>query len=115
MSSDDEFRRSYQAARNHVEKVQVCIRERRYKIWQRADKPNLSGDEFLAPILSLPVTHPCVCRARRSAGAGAKFVIEFKYSVAIYGAVKMLYFKEYFADDWTLKLEIQSLRDDEES
>ena len=42
-------------------------------------------------------------------------MIEFKYSVAVYGAVKMLYFKGYFADDWTLKLEIQSLRGDEES
>ena len=41
-------------------------------------------------------------------------MIEFKYSVTIYGAVKKLYFKGYFAEDWTLKLEIQSLRDNEE-
>lgn len=114
MSSDDEFKKKYQAAKTHFEKVQICIREQRYKIWQRADKPNLSSDEFVNPILNLPVTHPCTYLQRKSGGAGAKFVIEFKYSVTIYGAVKKLYFKGYFAEDWTLKLEIQSLRDNEE-
>lgn len=114
MSSDEDFKTKYQAAKNPFEKVQVCIREQRYQIWDRNDKPNLNGDEFVHPILDLPVTHPCRCSPRKSGGDGAKFVIEFKYSVTIFGAVKKLYFKGYFADDWTLKLEVQSLRDDEE-
>jgi len=50
---------------------------------------------------------------RTSKGAEAKFVIEFKYFVRIYGAAKRLYFKGYFTEDWTLKLEIQSLRDND--
>ena len=114
MTSDEDFIKKYQLTKNHFEKVQICIREKRYKIWERDDKPNLNGEEFVNPILNLPVTYPCTYQQRKSDGAGAKFVIEFKYTVTIFGATKMLYFKGYFADDWTLKLEVQSLRDDKE-
>lgn len=113
MSVDEDFRSRFQAAKTHIERIQICIREQRYKIWQRADKPNLGAEEYLVAILGLPPSHPCVCRPRKSGGAGAKFVIEFTYTVRAFGAVMKLYFKGYFADDWTLKLEVQSLRDDE--
>lgn len=114
MPPDEEFKKKYQAAKNHFERVQVCIREQRYKIWLRADKPNLNSAEFVNSILNLPITHPCTYKKRKSGRAGAKFVIEFKYSISIYGATTKLYFKGFFAEDWTLKLEIQSLRDNEE-
>ena len=114
MASDDEFKKKYQAAQTPFAKVQVCIREGRYKIWTRADKPNLNGGEFLSPILSLPANHPCKYAQRKSGGGGGKFVIEFKYSATIMGAKLKLDFKGFFADDWTLKLEIQSLRENEE-
>lgn len=115
MSSVEEFKQKYFAAKTHIEKVQVCIGEQRYSIWERADKPNLNSEDYVSPILNLPTNHPCSYRQRKSGGAGAKFVIEFKYSVTILGEVLNLYFKGFFTDDWTLKLEIQSLRDNKET
>lgn len=114
MTADSEFKKKFQTAKNHFERVQLCIREERYQIWVRRDKPNLNGDEFVNPILDLPVSHPHQCKPRKSQGDGAKFVIEFKYSIKIYGASKKLYFKGYFTEDWSLKLEVQSLRDNDE-
>lgn len=114
MSSNEEFKQKFFAAKTHIEKVQVCIREQRYKIWERNDKPNLNGEEFLKPILGPPVTHPCTYKERKSAGEGKRFVVEFKYSATIFGETLNLYLKGFFADDWTLKLEIQSLRNNSE-
>ncbi len=112
--SEDDFKKKYLAAQTTFARVQVCLKEGHYKLWTRKDKPNISGWEFLSPILDLPDTHPCSYAQRKSGGAGNKFVVEFKYSATIMGANLKLYFKGFFADDWTLKLEIQSLREDEE-
>ena len=114
MDVEDEFKQKFFAAKTHIEKVQLCIRERRYKIWTRKEKPNLNGDEFVNPILNLSTQHPCNYKQRKSGGAGTQFVIDFKYSTEIMGATIEVYFKGFFGDDWTLKLEIQSLRNNEE-
>lgn len=114
MSSEDEFKAKFFAGRNHFEKVQVCIREQRYMVWDRLEKPNLSDEEYLRPILDLPVTHPHTAAPRKSGGDGNKYVVEFKYSVTLEGQTLKLYFKGFFTEKWLCKLEIQSLRDDEE-
>ncbi len=114
MLSENEFIKKFQSAKSHFERVQICIFEQRYQIWMRGDKPNLNGNEFVNPILNLPINHPCIYRQRKTGGLGLRFVIEFRYSVAIFGAIKKIYFKGYFTHDWTLKLEVQSLRDNNE-
>ena len=113
--SEDEFRAKFFATRNHFEKVQVCIREQRYLVWNRLDKPNLNDEEYLTPVLGLPVTHPHTAEPRKSGGAGSSYVVEFKYQVVIAGQTLKLYFKGFFTENWLCKLEIQSLRDDGET
>ena len=114
MPTDRAFIQKFFAATTAIEKVQVCIRARRYAVWERADLPNLSSDQYILPILELPVSYPCTYQRRKTGGTGATFVIEFKYSVEIFGQNIRLYFKGFFTEDWTLKLKIQSLRENEE-
>lgn len=112
--TDDEFKRQFFSCRNLFEKIQLCIKEDRYSIWARVNNPNLSDKEYLDPIVSLPSSYPCENKARKTGAAGSSYVVSFNFSVKIMGADLKIYFKGYFTEDWVCKLEIQSLRENEE-
>lgn len=111
MSSQDDFRTRFYAAVTPLEKVKLCIREGRYKIVSRRDKPNLFRIEYLNSILELPSDHPHNVKSPRLSGeAGSNFVIDFEYNAEIAGTEVTIYFKGYFGTEGILKLVIQSLR-----
>lgn len=115
MLSDDEFKKKFFSCRNHFEKVQVCIREDRYSVWDRPDKPNLNDKDYLDPVLGLPSNYSYeIKRPRASGGPGENFVVTFTYTARIMGADLEIYFKGFFSDDWVCRLKIQSLRENED-
>lgn len=114
MSSVDDFQTRFYAAATQIEKVKLCIQEGRYKIATRKDKPNLNGAEYLKPILSLPSDHPHKIKPRKSGEEGRSFIIDFEYKATIMDSELTIYFKGFFGTDGSLKLIIQSLRNDKE-
>lgn len=113
MSGNDNFQKKYFAAKTNLEKVQLFIREGRYKVATRTDKPNLNGAAYLLPILDLPPKHICTVKApRTSKEPGANYVVEIKYSATILGANIDLYFKGFYGPQNDLILNIQSIRPD---
>lgn len=111
MSENDDFQIKYFAAKTHIEKIQLFIREGRYAVIIRADKPNLNSEVYLLPILNLPANYLCIVKApRRTGGAGANYVVEIKYSAKILGLSLSLYFKGFYGPFENLILRIQSLR-----
>ena len=114
MSGNDDFQNRYFAAKTNLEKVQLFIREGRYKVATRTDKPNLNGAAYLLPILDLPVGHECKVKApRTSKEPGVNYVVEIKYSATILGADVDLYFKGFYGPQNDLILNIQSIRPNE--
>lgn len=111
LSSTDDFQTRFYAAATQLEKVKLCIREERYKIVVRRDKPNLFRVEYLKAILDLPSDHPHKVKSPRLSGeAGSNFVIDFDYQADVAGTEVNIYFKGYFGTEGTLKLVVQSLR-----
>lgn len=115
MASPNDFQAKFYAASTNIEKVKLCIREGRYKIATRKDKPNLNGAEYLKPILELPADHPHKIKRKESDKvAGRDWVIDFEYQATIMGNEMKIYFKGFFGKEGTLRLEIQSLRNKKE-
>lgn len=116
MSSFEDFKGKFYAARTQIEKVKLCIQEGRYKIVTRRDKPNLNGAEYLKPILELPADHPHKIKQKESAVEdGRPWVIDFEYKATIMGNEMTIYFKGFFTKDGTLELKIQSLRNEKDA
>ena len=116
MSDADGFRVRFYKANTHIDKIKLCIRERRYKISTRRDKPNLNGAEYLQPILDLPSNYGCKVKSPRlSGGPGSNFIIDFEYKATILGAELKMYFKGFYGSSGDLTLVIQSLRNEKEA
>lgn len=111
---EDEFTRRFRQASTDLERIKFAIREDRYTIWTRRDKPNFP-EEFLVPILSLPDKHKVTRHPRKSGGEGFDYVVETKFLYRGTGKVTPLYLKGYFSKDGhlVLGLEVQSLREDD--
>ena len=116
MLSDEEFKHQFYAASNDMQKIKLAIREKRYSIWNRADRPNLRGSEYLAPVLDLPDSHPVEKRMRQSGGQGGPQVLITKYMFRGMGRSIEIYLKGFFGTDGglSIRFSIQSLRDDAE-
>lgn len=114
MSNIDDFKTRFFGASTQIDKIKLCIREDRYTISTRRDKPNLNGAQYLQPILDLPSNYSCRVKPRQSGGAGANFVIDFCYKATILGNEMTIYFKGYHGSTGDLKLAIQSLRNEKE-
>lgn len=115
VSGVDAFQARFYAARTHIDKIKLCIREGRYKISTRRDKPNLNGAEYLQPILELPSGYSCKVKSPRlSGGHGLNYVIDFEYKAMIMGAELKMYFKGYYGTNVKLTLVVQSLRFEKE-
>lgn len=112
--SDQEFSRRFYAESTHLGKIKLAIREGRYTIWTRKDKPNFP-EEYLKPILALPENHPVRMKRRESGREGMMHVLELKYDCRLMRRRISLYMKGYFAKDneLVIGLEVQSLRKDD--
>ena len=113
-ASEDEFTRQFRLASTDLERIKLAIREGRYTIWTRRDKPNFP-EEYLISILSLPDKHKVTRHPRKSGGEGFDYVVEIKYSYRAVGKMLPLFLKGFFSKDGHLVLEfvIQSLRVDD--
>ncbi|HLB58486.1 MAG TPA: hypothetical protein VJL87_00180 [Bdellovibrionota bacterium] len=109
-----EFTRQFRMAHTDLERIKLAIREDRYTIWTRRDKPNFP-EEYLLPILLLPATHKVIRHKRQSGGEGLEYVVELKYFYNEMGRPVPIYLKGYFSKEGHLMigLEVQSLRKDE--
>lgn len=111
---DDEFTRQFRLVETDLKRIQLAIRENRYTIWTRKDKPNFP-EEYLTPILRLPEKHLVVRMPRKSGGEGTDYVIELKYDYKGMGRKISIYLKGYFSKEHhlVLGLEVQSLREND--
>lgn len=112
--SKEEFTKQFRKAHTDLERIKLAIREDRYTVWTRKDKPNFP-DEYLLPILSLPATHKVTRHKRRSGEEGLEYVVELTYIYHGTGKRIPIYLKGFFSKDGYLIIgfEIQSLRRDE--
>ncbi|OGQ34754.1 MAG: hypothetical protein A3F16_01365 [Deltaproteobacteria bacterium RIFCSPHIGHO2_12_FULL_43_9] len=110
----EEFTKQFRKAHTDLERIKLAIREDRYTIWTRKDKPNFP-DEYLLPILSLPDTYKTTRHKRKSGEQGLEYVVELKYTYNGTGRRIPIYLKGFFSKDGHLIIgfEIQSLRRDE--
>ena len=113
--SDKEFKAEFLTQATDLQKIKLAIRENRYTIIARRDKPNLSY-EFLQPVLNLPVQHPVQKKLRESGRRGGPLVLIVRYKYEGMGQELHIYLKGYFAHDRLLNIEfeVQSLRQNED-
>lgn len=111
---EDEFTQQFRKAATDLERIKLAVRDGRYTIWSRRDKPNFP-EEYLSPIPSLPEKHPVGRALRKTGGEGMNYVLELKYQYRAAGKVLPVYLKGYFSKSGHLILsfEIQSLRNDD--
>ena len=95
-------------------RIKLAIRENRYTIWSRRDKPSFT-EEYLTPILRLPDNHLVTRRHRKSGGKGTDYVVVLQYDYKGMGRKMALYMKGYFSKSGNLVigLEVQSLREND--
>ena len=109
--NEDNFSVRFRNASTDLERIKLAIKENRYTIWARSDKPNCS-EEYLSPILNLPARHSVKRSPRISVGEGFDYVIELKYLFQMRGKNIPIYLKGYFSKEGHLVIgfEVQSLR-----
>ncbi len=115
MLSDKEFTAKFLAQATDLGKIKLAIRENRYTIIARRDKPNLP-EEFLLPVLDLPAKYPVQKKKRESGKSGSSQVLILRYKFQGLGQEIEIYLKGYFAHDSLVEIEfeVQSLRSNEE-
>ena len=99
----EEFTKQFRKAHTDLERIKLAIREDRYTIWTRKDKP------------TLPDTYKTTRHKRKSGEQGLEYVVELKYTYNGTGRRIPIYLKGFFSKDGHLIIgfEIQSLRRDE--
>lgn len=109
--TDSEFSAAFLKEATPLGKIKLAIREERYNIWIRKNKPNVS-EEYLLPVLELPDGHDVRVKRRSSGGQGSDCVYVMQYSALIMGKKIVVYLKAYFEKDdgSVIGLEVQSLR-----
>lgn len=115
MLSYEEFKKKFLSLSNDMQKIKLAIRERRYAISRRPDKPNLIRTEPLEALLKLPDTYPVEKAPRTSKESGAPQVLVVKYTAKVMGRSLQIYLKAFFKASHrvSLHLKIQSYRKDD--